>query len=425
MAERTDTTESDSTSGSADAKTLSRRFLAFEALKITNFRFLVAADFFDFIGFNTRLMVQGWVVLELTNSDGWVGLVAGLPAIPVIALALFGGAITDRMNRRVIQMWTFALLAMTGFVLGMLIEADSIQLWHLIVIAFPVALLSTLRMTAGAAMVIDVVARDRIFGANSLSTALGNFGRFVGPGIGGWILANQGAGIAFYGIGVLLLLSAGLMWFVKVENPPATGPEKSLIEDFKLGIRYISGTPELRWLAVLAISVSFHGMTMPLIPRWSRDVLGTGADGFGFILAAGGVGGLIGAIALIMAPAYKQLAKGLVIVVAINSTAVIAFGFTNSLWPAVIAYAFVGGTVAWWANTMRTLFQLAARDEMRGRVMSLFGLISQAIAFGWLVGGAVSELIGPQNTFFISGIAVFALYLFAYWRSPELRKIGQ
>ena len=208
-------------------------------------------------------------------------------------------------------------------------------------------------------------------------------------------------------------------------KPSCNRPKKSLIEDFKLEIRYISGTPELRWLAALAISVSFAGMTMPLVPRWARDVLGTEADGYGFILAAGGVGGLIGAIALIMDPPYKQLAKGLVIVVGINSIAVVAFAFTHSLWTAAIAYAFIGATVAWWANTMRTLFQLAARDEMRGRVMSLFGLISQAIAFGWLVGGAVSELIGPQSTFIIAGIAVFVIYLFVYLRSPELRRIGQ
>ena len=225
MTVRTDTTDSDSSAAAADTKPTSRRILALEALKITNFRFLVAADFFGFIGFNTRLIVQGWVVLELTDSDGWVGLVAGLPAIPVIALALFGGAISDRVSRRLIQIWTFSLLALT--------ETDSIQLWHLIAIAFPVALLSTLRHTAGTAMVVDVVGRERIFGANALNTALNNIGRFVGPGIGGWILATQGAGIAFYSIGALLLISAGLMWFVKVENPVATDKKTSLMEDFK------------------------------------------------------------------------------------------------------------------------------------------------------------------------------------------------
>jgi MFS family permease len=218
-----------------------RRLLALEVLKISNFRFLLASDFFQMISFNTRLMVQGWIVLELTNSDGWVGLVAGLPTIPVIALALFGGAISDRVNRRVLQLWTFSLLALSGYVLGYLVQSDSIQLWHLVAMSFPVALLATLRMTAGSAMVVDVVGRERIFGANALSTALGNVGRFVEPGIGGWVLANHGSGIAFYGIGTLLLFSAGLMWFVKVENPVASESKKSLVEDTKLGIRYISG----------------------------------------------------------------------------------------------------------------------------------------------------------------------------------------
>jgi hypothetical protein len=70
MAVRTDTTDSDSDTGAVDAKTTNRRVLAFEALKIRNYRFLLASDFFQMIGFNTRMMVQDWIVLELTNSDG-------------------------------------------------------------------------------------------------------------------------------------------------------------------------------------------------------------------------------------------------------------------------------------------------------------------------------------------------------------------
>jgi len=354
-----------------------------------------------------------------------VGLVAGLPVIPVIALALFGGAISDRVNRRVIQFWTFSLLALSGYVLGFLVETDSIQLWHLIAMSFPVAILATLRMTAGSAMVVDVVGRERVFGANALSTALGNVSRFAGPGVGGWILANHGAGLAFYGIGTLLILSAALIWFVKVENPPTTGPKKSLIEDFKLGIRYIAGAPELRWLAVLAIAVMFAGMAMPLFPRWSSDVLETGPEGYGFILAAGGVSGLIEAAALIFSPPFKQLARVLVVVVAIYSLAIIGFAFTTSLIAAALAYSVVGATVAWWANTIRTMFQLASKDEMRGRVMSLFGLISQTIAFGWLIGGLVSEVIGPQMTLILSSALAFGLYSFAYLRSSELRRVGR
>lgn len=399
--------------------------MALEALKIKNFRFLLAADFFGFLGFNTRLMVQGWVVLELTNSDGWVGLVAGLPAIPVIALALLGGTITDRVNRRVVQMWTFSLLALSGFVLGLLISTEAIRLWHLIVIAFPVALLATLRMTAGSAMVIDVAGRELVFGANALNSAMTNLARFAGPGLGGWILATYGADVTFYAVGLALLVSTALMWFVKIDNPVPRASDNSIMEDYKLGIRYIAGTPELRWLAMLAISLIAAGMSFPLIPRWSRDVLGSGAEGYGLILAAGGVGGLIGAITLLASPQITRLARTLVIVAAIWAAAVIAFAFTSSLWAAAIVWAINGATIAWWANTIRTMFQLAAKDEMRGRVMSLFGIISQTLAFGWLIGGLASEAIGPRATFILSGLIVLSLYMLAYVRSPELRQIGQ
>jgi predicted MFS family arabinose efflux permease len=176
---------------------------------------------------------------------------------------------------------------------------------------------------------------------------------------------------------------------------------------------------------VLAIAVMFAGMAMPLFPRWSRDVLGTGPEGYGFILAAGGVAGLVGATALILSPPFKQLARVLVVVVAIYSLAILAFAFTSSLVAAALAYSVVGAMVAWWANTIRTMFQLASKDEMRGRVMSLFGLISQTIAFGWLVGGLVSEAIGPQMTLITSAAFAFALYLFAYLHSPELRRVGR
>jgi MFS family permease len=363
------TTENASGTVSAAAATTappSRRLLALEALKIRNFRFLVASDFFGFIGLNTRMMVIGWVVLELTDSDGWVGLVAGLPAIPVIFLALFGGAITDRINRRTIQMWTFMLLASLSLTLGILVGLDKIQLWHIVVVAFPSALLATLRMTAGSAMVVDVVGRQLVFGANAASTAITNIARFAGPALGGWLLAKHGADMAFYFVFFSLTTGAIFLWFIRIENPVKADKSKSLLADFKLGITYIVGTPELRWLAVLALSILAAGISMPLVPRWARDVIGSEADGYAVILVGGGVGGLIGAIALMLAPPFKQLAKLLVVVAVVWSIAMVGFSFTTTLIPAAIAFGIQGGAVVWWANTIRTMFQLAARDDMRG-----------------------------------------------------------
>ena len=226
-----------------------------------------------------------------------------------------------------------------------------------------------------------------MFGANAANTAISNIARFAGPALGGWLLAKYGADYALYLVGAALLVGAGLMWFVKMENPVSSEKKKSLIADFKSGISYIYGTPELRWLALMALSIMAAGMSMPLGPRWARDVIGTEADGYAVILVGASVGGFIGAVALMLAPQIKQLARPRVFVGIAWALAMIGFSFTTSLIPAAIFFGIQGGSVAWWANTIRTMFQLAAREDMRGRVMSLFGLISQAIALGWMLGG--------------------------------------
>ena len=142
-----------------------------------------------------------------------------------------------------------------------------IQLWHIVVVAFPSALLATLRMTAGSAMVVDVVGRQLVFGANAASTAITNIARFAGPALGGWLLAKHGADIAFYFVFFSLTTCAIFLWFIRTENPVKADKSKLLLVDFKLGITYIVGTPELRWLAVLALSILAAGISMPLVPR--------------------------------------------------------------------------------------------------------------------------------------------------------------
>ena len=82
-------------------------------------------------------------------------------------------------------------------------------MWHILVIAFPLAVVTTLRMTAGAALVVNIVGRERVLGANAVSTPVTNIGRFAGPAIAGWILAQYRADKAFYFARFALLLAAG------------------------------------------------------------------------------------------------------------------------------------------------------------------------------------------------------------------------
>jgi hypothetical protein len=183
-------------------------------------------------------------------------------------------------------------------------------------------------------------------------------------------------------------------------------------------------TPVLRWLLLLGFLLVFGGMYIPLMPRYARDVLDAGAQGYGTLLAAMGLGGLVGSASLIAAGNVRSLGLVLAGVAVLFLLLMIVFAFSTSL-PLSSAVSFgFGFLIVWWSNSLRTAFQITAADEMRGRVMGLFSLNMQMLTLAWLVGGASSQLIGPRATM-VSGMVVTAFfYVLAYVRSPDLRRLG-
>ncbi len=399
-------------------------FAALATLKIASFRYLLVGNAFAMLGFQARMMAQAWLVLEMTDSDAWVGAANGVPAIPVIFLTVFGGVLADRMNRRVMLVWSRLIFASLGLLTALMITAGVIELWHLFVLAFLVAVAQTFGITAGQTLIVDIVGRQKVFGANAVFGISFNTATFVGPAVGGLLIAEFGVDAAFYMIAVMLVISAVVVSFIRVAQPVRTGPPTTVMTDLKDGIGYVWATPALRWLLLLGFMLIFAGMYLPLMPRSARDVLEVGPGGFGVLLAAQGAGGLVGAASLILAGQVRSLARVLVIVNVGFLGLVILLAFSTSLALSSVATFGFGFLIVWWGNSMRTMFQLTATDEMRGRVMGIFSLIMQMLALSWLIGGLLSELIGPQATMIVGMVISVFFYLLAYARSPDLRRVG-
>ena len=406
-------------------KSKTRRLAAFDSLVISSYRFLLIESLFTMTGFQARLMAQAWLVLEVTNSDAWVGIVNGLPAIPVAALALFGGVMADRMDRARMLVWTRVSLAALGLLTAFLITTDVIELWHLIALSFFVAVTQTFGATASQTMIVDVVGRERLFSANALYGATFNIGTFVGPAIGGVLIGRLGVDAVFYLTGGTFVIAALAASQIRVSQPQRSGPATTIMTDLKDGLAYILGTPVLKWMLVLSLGVLFAGVYMPLIPRYARDVLNAGAEGYGTILAAQGIGGLVGVISVILAGNVRSLGLILMVCSLAFASLGIVFAFSTSLFLSSAAAFGFGAVIVWWGNSLRVAMQVSSTDDMRGRVMSMFAMLSQMLALAWLLGGALSEVIGPRATI-ISGVAVCAgIYTLAYVRSPELRAVGK
>ena len=393
-------------------------------MKIAAFRWLLIGNTFSMLAFQTRQMAQGWLVLEMTNSDGWVGAANGIPAIPVIFLSLFGGVLADRMDRVKLLIYTRVMFALLGLITAALISADMIELWYLFVLAAMIGLVQATGLTAAQAMMVDIVGRERIFSANAMFGVSFNLATFVGPAVGGLVIAGWGVDAAFYMLAVMLILSVGFVSLIKTNQAPRVGEKKSVMADMREGLVYVWSDPALRWTLLLGFMLVFAGMHFSLLPRYSRDVLNAGAGGFGTLLAAQGLGGIFGTISLIASGNVRQLARVLVIVTFSFLGCMILLALSTNLWLSSLAMAGTGFVIVWWGNSLRTMFQLQAADHMRGRVMGIFSLIGQMLALSWLVGGLMSELIGMRPTMVIGISIAAAVYLFAYLRSPELRAVG-
>ena len=400
------------------------RLAALESLQNPGYRDLLLTSVLSVMGTESRLMAQAWLILLLTNSDAAVGTTAGLPAIVAAMTALLGGVLVDRLERRAVLVVLRLAMAFVALLTALLVMAGSVQLWHLMALAFVVAVLHVSGATANQTLIVDIVPREQLFGANALFSAATNFGTILGPALTGILLARLGVEYAFFFS--TLLFVGGAMAAARIPAAPRTRSKiaTSVWQDLVGGLRFVAQTPVLQWLLLLGLSAVAIGSWLTLVPRYSLDFLDSGATGYGTILSTRGIGGLVGVVTLIAAGRIKRLGPILLACALAFALLVVAFAYTR-LMVIATALAFLLGIVfVWWPATLRTAFQLSTTDEMRGRVMSLFTLIGQILTMGWLVGGLLSESVGPQNAMLVVAAFCAALNLLAYLCSTALRKLG-
>jgi MFS family permease len=158
-----------------------QQLAALESLRLPAYRDLLLNNVFSVMGTEARLMAQAWLILTLTNSDAWVGSTVGLPALLAAATALLGGVLADRLDRRVMLIVLKLAMAAVALLTALLVAFGMIQLWHLVVLAFIIALFNVSGTTASQTMIVDIVPREQLFTANALYSAAANLAIVIGP----------------------------------------------------------------------------------------------------------------------------------------------------------------------------------------------------------------------------------------------------
>jgi MFS family permease len=399
---------------------------AADVLADAQFRALVISQATFDLGIFMRGAAASWVVFELTQSQLWIGLVAGVRAIPIFALALLGGVISDRFGRRNLMIAAGALIAAASAVTAILISTELLVAWHMIVVSIIGGIGGALYGPAFYALIADIVRSDRLSNANGILSVAQTTGEMFGPVIVGFVIAASGAHTVFWMVVVGNVF--GLMLLLRVREPERVATDgaeskPSFISQLTEGLRYARNTPPLMLLTILVMAQNLFGVAIfPLMPVYADDVLDIGATGFGLMGGAFGAGALIGAVVVSVFGIHHRHAYMMVGLGLVWDTGMVVFGFSRSV-PISLSVLFVMGLISMpWVTSVLTMFQQAATEKMRGRVMSLYVIAINTFPLGWLFGGAVAEWLGNEEALVISALLGTPVAVTALVFSREFRR---
>jgi MFS family permease len=369
-----------------------------------------------------QTVTQSWLVLELTGSPFKLGLISTLQSGPILLLSIFTGVLADRITRRTLLFVTQATQAGLAVTLGVLAWSGHARYWHVAVVAVLWGVMTAIDQPARQSMVMELVGRQHVPSAVGLNSASFNGARIVGPAVAGVLIARVGLFPGFFLNALAFAFSIAMLAQIPGRRPVPRGVEATFVGDMMEGIAYALRTPLVRYLLGLQIVLSFSVFNFSVyVPLLARDVLGLGPEGFGLLMTSLGVGALtaglsLGGLSRLPPPAIAGA-------LAVACSGLVGLSFTRALWAAAILLAITGfsGTIV--MAGCNTSLQLGAPDALRGRVMSLYSLLSGGIfPIGAFWVGFVSEHWGVPRAFLVNGVvgvvAVGALSLWWRLRAP-------
>lgn len=396
---------------------------ALSALRHRNYRLYWLGQLSSVLAQNMEGVAQSWLVLELSNSPLLLGLTGLSFAAPTIALTLFGGVVADRADRRRIMILSQSSSALMFFLLATLIVFQWIALWHVMLAAFISGCVRAFDRPSRMALLPQMVPKEDIPNAVAVGGTIWQLNRLVGPAIAGMLIYLIGIGPTYY-FCFFASISAVCLWLgirLAATSAPSSG---GVLQHMAEGLNFIRKNPLFFTFIGMIFFNSVFGMSyLILMPVFARSVLHVGSQGFGFLQSAGGAGALIGV--LLVAWFSHSNGKNLQAIVGaiVFGVLLIAFALSKSFPLSLVLAAALGIASQFYMTTISTILQVSLPDQLRGRVMGIYGLAWELMPLGGLMAGAVAEYAGAPLAVGVGGFMVASMALAVTLYSPAVRRL--
>jgi MFS family permease len=399
-----------------------------EPLRIRRFRLLWAGLAISLVGDGIYLVAIAWQVYALSNAPTALALVGICLTVPQIALVLVGGAITDRIERRRVLLSADLLRGFAVGVVGVLAVSGHLQLWHLFVLAAVFGVGSALFGPAFSAIVPELVPEDVLVQANSLERFVRPLAiRFVGPAVGGVIVAQSGAGTAFlidsasFGASIAALLAIG-----RLPALEARDRRRALLRDVGEGIGFVRSQP---WLlgTLLATSIGmlfFLGPVYVLLPFVVKNSLHGTASDLGLAFAAGGVGAMVASFVLAGRGLPRRPLTVMYACWAAMCLQLVGYAVARSLWHVVVVTLLGTALLVYGQILWTTMLQRLVPRALLGRVASVDSLLSWGLTpVSYALTAPVVDALGLNATLVTAGVAASVILVGTWLLFPKIREV--
>ncbi len=384
------------------------RHETFSALSIPNFRLYFAGQAISLTGTWMQMVAQAWLVLELTGSATWVGLTFAAQTLPILLVGPYGGLVADRADKRRLLVVLQVVMGALALGLAFLTLTDTVQLWHVLVLAALLGLVDAFEKPTRQAFLVEIVGPESVRNAVSLNSVMVNAARVLGPAVAGLVIAAGGLGVCF-ALNAASFVPVALMLLAMDASLllPAT-PQPHERGQVRAGLAYVRRERELGVpLLMMAIMGCFTYEFQVTLPYLARTTFDGDSRTYGFMTAAMGLGAVIGG--LHTAARGRTGIPTLVRSSVLFGVLVLATALAPTAGSALVLLVAVGAaSVSLMARGNATL-QLAADPQMRGRVMALWLVAFMGTTpVGGPVAGWVSSTFGARWGLVLGAVACFA-----------------
>jgi len=408
-----------------------RRFDPFAAVRIPEYRSLLAGRFLFIMGLRMMSTLMGWWIYNLTNAPFAIGIIGLSEVIPAVSFSLYAGHVIDMSEkRRLLLRGVFLYFVAALIFIFLSSKFTSHHLanhWIAICIYAVVFFTGIVRAFTGPVFNVilsSIVPRESLQNATTWSQGAWLSASVTGHATGGFLIAGFGNTGTLITIGCLMVASLIALSRLTLKAPLNEKSDKKTWDSVKEGLRFVIKTKEVLGALSLDLFAVLFGGAVAMVPVYARDILKVGPEGFGLLNGASDIGSIIIVVLLTFLPVRTGQGRKLLFAVAGFGICIITFGLSHVFWLSFSALLIGGMLDGVSVVTRGTIMQLKTPDHMRGRVMSVNSMfINSSNELGQFESGVAARLMGVIPSVVFGGCMTLLVVGITWFKAPALRKM--